>query len=77
MKQEYYEECLIKMTEDKKYKRNDLVKFYAYMIFEREVFKRKVRIEEVNDKIISRWSLSSLEYILNKAWAMYYEMRKT
>ena len=63
------------MVDDKSFKRDDLVNFYAYIIFEFQVFKRKVNIKEVNQKILTRWKISGLNYIKTKAWKIYAEMR--
>jgi len=73
---EYYEETIMEMVDDKAFDRDDMAKFYAWMIFEQQVFKRKVKAKEVNDKILTRYKISGLNYIKEKAWKIYAEMRK-
>lgn len=57
-----------------KLKRDEVVAFYRMMI---EAVNDDKVVVNFNDKIIKKWSLSSLSYIKNKAWKQIADQEKS
>ncbi len=58
------ENVLIKIIQDKKSKRNDVVIPYAMSIVSSE----SVNFANINKAILEKWSFNALDYIKTKAW---------
>lgn len=61
------ESNLLQEIADKKMKRRDVAKTYALAVHSSEV--NKVNWRKVNEAIVARWSLSSLNWIKQQAWS--------
>lgn len=55
------------LKEVKTMKRNDIVPFYRNLILV-DMPKKDKEVKRINRLILSKWTMSGLEYIKNKAW---------